>query len=416
MKRILCAPLLALLFVACGTQSEDTNPSDPDFTIGVLLDQSGDTSQSSYLLENALFEAAKAAQETYGVAIALEVRDTQGDPSGASAAFQELVDLGIRVFIGPDTSGEAQAVLPLANAVGALLVSPSSTAQSLAIPNDALYRLSPTNLVEATASLNLMQSQGKRSLVTVNRDDLGNGESVSAMRSAAGRAGFALQPPITYPQSFDSTSSFTDVAEQVAASVSAAAGAGSTEPVVVYASGYDEIDDLFADMRSINSLQGVATYGSSSVSQQYLVVSSAGPAFFGVEADNLPSPLLSVPSDRQAEAQQITQEIGGTNPNAFVLNGYDGVLMMAKAYLNDPTFASGGSASRQAFVKAADGYPGLTGITFLNAAGDRISGRYTFWGVCSLQGLINWYPIGAWNPSSPTSTQGSIEFYGCPTA
>jgi hypothetical protein len=87
---------------------------------------------------------------------------------------------------------------------------------------------------------------------------------------------------------------------------------------------------------------------------------------------------------------------------------------MAKAYLSDPQFTSGGVSTRQQFVKAAQGYQGVTGVIQLNNAGDRITADYTFWGVCYLNGLTNWYSVGHWTPVTPSSQQGTASFYGCP--
>jgi ABC-type branched-subunit amino acid transport system substrate-binding protein len=166
----------------------------------------------------------------------------------------------------------------------------------------------------------------------------------------------------------------------------------------------------------ILSLQDVAFYGSDGVAQNSTINSSAESSFFAVQADSLPSALIGVPTDKQVQAQQVTLEVGGTTPNGFVLNAYDAVSIMTKAYLSNSSFGSGGAGDRTSFVKAADGYSGLTGTIELNAAGDRITGLYTMWGVCYVSGLTNWYSVGSWTPSSWTSTSGVASYSGCPAA
>ena len=401
----------SLLLTGCGIGGSNSDPVDADIRIGALVDLSGDNSASGSQLENAILQAASDAK-TLGVIVGVEVRDTQSDPAIAVQQLNELLALGVRVFVGPSTSSEAAAVLPVANAAGALLVSESSTAQSLAIPNDALYRLSPTNIVEAQTSVDLIRLRGQRSLITVNRDDLGNNETASAVRQAAAAAGLSLQAPIRYPAS-DQTD-FNAIASVVAEQVAAAAPSGDTSPVGIYVSGFDEVEYLFADMRANVALTGIATYGSSAIATADYVVSSAGPAFFGVYNKAIPSPLLEIPAEQLSQAEQITDEIGGTTPNAFTLNAYDAVILMAQAYLLNPDFGAGGAGARQSFVQAADGYTGLTGTIELNAAGDRASGYYSYWGVCSVQGFINWHIVGSWTPVSPNATRGTARFVGCP--
>lgn len=398
---------LALASMGCGSGNSNDQPTNPDLTIGVLVNETG-SETDQYVLAAARLAAENA--QASGVTVAIVSKNTNGDGAGAAQALQELLDQGIRVVVGPTTSGEAQGALPLANAAGALLVSPGSTAQSLAIVGDALYRLSPTNDVLSQTTLDLIRVKGFSALVTVNREDLGDSEEASELRRLAAASGIGLQPPITYPT--DAGSDFRAVAGQVAAAVTQAGGSPAVVAVAVF--GQEEVADLLADCSGYTELQGITFFGSDGISQNSVIVSSAGPAFFALEAGAFPSPLLSVPPDQEAEAASISSQIGDPLPDAFSLNGYDGVTIMVNAFKANPNFAAGGSQSRASFATAADGYSGLTGTIDLDAAGDRISGRYTYWGVCSLNGLINWYDVGSWTPRSPSSTQGTANFAGCP--
>lgn len=398
---------LTLASVGCGSGNSNDQPANPDLTIGVLVNESGSETDQFVLAAARL--AAQNAQAS-GVTVAVVSKNTNGDGAGAAQALQELLNQGIKVVVGPTSSGEAQGALPLANSAGALLVSPGSTAQSLAIAGDALYRLSPTNDVLSQTTLDLLQEKGFSALVTVNRDDLGNTEEASELRRLAAANGIALQPPISYPR--DTGTDFRGVAGEIANAVTRAGGSPAAVAVAVF--GLEEVADLLADCSGYSELQAITFLGSDGISQNSVIVSSAGPAFFALGAGNFPSPLLSVPPDQQAEAAAISSQIGDPLPDAFSLNGYDAVTIMVNAFKADSSFAAGGAGTRAAFVAAADGYSGLTGTIDLDAAGDRISGHYTYWGVCSLGGLINWYDVGSWTPRSPSSTQGTATFVGCP--
>ena len=201
-----------------------SDPVDADLRIGALLDLSGDASGSDQYVEQVILQAQEDAK-ALGVVLGIEVRDTAGDPQQAAQQMQALVDSGVKVFVGPSSSSQAQAVLPVANAAGVLVVSESSTAQSLAIPNDALYRMCPTSFVEVQATSDLIQSQGLRAIVTVNRGDVGNTELVTALRPKLSAAGIALPPPIVYSTAHGSD--FRDVAQALGTAVDAAGGASS---------------------------------------------------------------------------------------------------------------------------------------------------------------------------------------------
>jgi branched-chain amino acid transport system substrate-binding protein len=404
--------LSSVVFVGCNSGGGGgSDPADVDLRIGALLDLSGDASGSDQYVEQVIMQAQEDAK-SLGVAIGIEVRDTGGNPTQAAQEMQALLDQGVKVFVGPSSSSQAQAVLPVANAAGALVVSESSTAQSLAIPNDALYRMCPTSLVEVQATSDLIRSQGLRTVVTVNRNDVGNTELVTALRPKLAAAGIPPQPPIVYAA--DHGSDFRDVAQAVGDAVAAAGGAASG--VGVYVAGFDEVADLLADANGFPSLQGVPFFGSDGVSQNPDLVTSAGPAFFSAEADGVPSPNLGIPADKLGEAQRIMSSTGETMPDGFALAAYDAVMIMANAYISDPSFGSGGTKDRAIFTRVANRYSGVTGVIQLNAAGDRASAAYTFFGVCYVNGLHNWYSVGTWTPSSPSSANGAVSFNGCPVS
>jgi len=411
--RFLFSTLLTLsslvVFGCSGGGGGGEDPVDADFRIGALLDLSGDASGSDQYVEQVILQAQEDAK-ALGVTIGIEVRDTGGDPTQAAQQIQSLIAQGVNVIVGPSSSSEAQAVLPVANAAGALVVSESSTAQSLAIPNDALYRMCPTSFVEVQATSELIRSQGVRAVVTVNRGDVGNTELVTALRPRLSASGIALQPPIVYAP--DNGSDFRSVAQAVGDAVVAAGGGASG--VGVYVAGFDEVADLLADANGVPSLQGVPFFGSDGVSQNPVLVTSAGPAFFSAQADGVASPNLGIPADKQEEAQRIMSSTGQSLPDGFALAAYDAVMIMANAYISDPSFGTAGVKDRTTFARAANGYSGVTGIIQLNAAGDRASASYAFWGVCYVSGLHNWYGVGSWTPASPSSTNGAISYAGCP--
>jgi branched-chain amino acid transport system substrate-binding protein len=413
-RSVLCAlvSISSLALVGCnlgGGGGED--PVDADLRIGALLDLSGDASGSDQFVEQVILQAQEDAK-ALGVTLGIEVRDTGGSPTQAAQEMQALIDKGVRVVVGPSSSSEAQAVLPVANAARALVVSESSTAQSLAIPNDALYRMCPTSLVEVQATSDLIREQGLRAIVTVNRSDVGNTELVSALRPKLSAAGITPQPPIVYTT--DHGTDFRGVAQSVGDAVTAAGGASNG--VGVYVAGFDEVADLLADANGVPSLQGVPFFGSDGVSQNPNIVTSAGPAFFAADADGVPSPNLGIPADKLGEAQRIMSATGQTMPDGFALAAYDAVMIMTNAYISDPSFGSGGVQDRSVFARTANGYSGVTGTIQLNSAGDRISSAYTFWAVCYQSGLHNWYGVGSWTPASPASTKGSIAVSGCPVS
>lgn len=387
----------------CGGSSDD---SPPDITIGALLDLSGVGKSLGEETKAAIYQAVDDAGAR-GVTIAVEVRDSQSDPSAAAAGAQDLINQGITTIIGPQSSSQLAQVLPIANAVQALVISTGSTASSLAISNDAGYRLVPTDKVESSAVFALMSARGRTSIVTVGRADTGNQGLITSLNSYARTASRSTQPPITYPTS--QTSDFGGIAAQVAASVSSASRGGASR-VGVFIAGFGEVSELLSAMAAEPALRGVALYAGDGSAQASSIPDNSIAAGFASEADALPSALTTIPSENLADALAITEAMGSQEPNAFALAAYDAVQILEKASLMEST-----DSIYERFVRAANGFKGVTGTIELDSAGDRVSAPYAFWGVCSSDSndQFEWRQVGNWVPSSPTSQTGTATYVGC---
>ncbi len=83
--------------------------------------------------------------------LVLVVRDTAHEPERARQAMRELIDAGVAVVIGPQTSDMAEVIVPIANEAGIPLVSPVVTSTRLAGLDDFFLRVVATNRQYATA-------------------------------------------------------------------------------------------------------------------------------------------------------------------------------------------------------------------------------------------------------------------------
>jgi branched-chain amino acid transport system substrate-binding protein len=411
-KRSVLFPLALSLVVSlgCGGSSDDT---PPDMTVGALVDLSGVGSSLGNETLKAIYQAVNEAKAR-GVTIGVEVRDSKSDPAAAAQGAQELIDAGINTIIGPQSSSQVSQVLPIANAAGALVVSTGSTASSLAIAGDAVYRLVPTDKVESSAVYSLMTARGRTSFVTVGRADAGNQGLINSLNGYARAAGRTTQPSISYPTS--QTSDFEGVAAQVANAVRQASRSGSTG-VGVFIAGFGEVSELLSAMAGTDGLQGVALYAGDGSAQVSSIVSDPSAGDFASQVDALPSALTTIPRENEGEALRITEAMGGSEPNAFALAAYDAVGIIEKSLgIVSAEVIPPPLSIYDRFELAANGYQGVTGTIELDGAGDRISAPYAFWGVCAARdgGQVGWATVGEWVPSSPTSQVGSARYFGCP--
>jgi len=97
------------------------------------------------------------------------------DATGQAAVHLEKVQgfkaMDVNVFIGATWSSMCQASLSYCNDNDMLMWSQGSTSPLLAIPDDNLYRMCPTDLVQAPAMARMMESMGIEAVLLIYRGD-----------------------------------------------------------------------------------------------------------------------------------------------------------------------------------------------------------------------------------------------------
>ena len=141
--------LVASLFIFTGCdKSEEGNGQVTTIQISALLSETGGLSyiglSSKAALEIAIAEINQDfSSKNSPYRFELKVYDTQLNPTLAVQAMQSIAASGCKLVIGPLSSSEVAAVKPIADSLGIIVVSPSSTANSLSIANDMVFRFVP---------------------------------------------------------------------------------------------------------------------------------------------------------------------------------------------------------------------------------------------------------------------------------
>jgi branched-chain amino acid transport system substrate-binding protein len=151
----------------------------PTIYIGALLSLTGNWS-SLGIMSKTLLLMAKHDVNNYLAAhgslkrVDLVLRDTQLDPGIALQKFQELIDKKVVAVVGPQSSSEVAALKGLADSKKIPLISQGSTASSLALSGDMVYRLVPDDSNESEAMMALLIARNVNVVVPVWRNDAGN--------------------------------------------------------------------------------------------------------------------------------------------------------------------------------------------------------------------------------------------------
>jgi branched-chain amino acid transport system substrate-binding protein len=405
-------PVLALVFTAACSDDDDSPGSDASssVTIGVLAPLTGALDSYGEAAQATLEAARDMINEDTTLQVELSIKDTATDPQVVLSGLQALHDEGVRIVVGPFASSTVQAVKSYADANGIILVSPLSTATSLAIPGDNLYRFTPDDNAEGIAVGAVLLNDGIKTAVHLSRNDPGNLGLQSGAKPVFEAGGGTVHPGITYPASdadFDAV-----VAELVSILESIEA---PLEEVAIYLTAFGEVTELFeaAVANGSDILTAVPWYGSDSVALSRGLIENETAAGFAVRT-SYPNPILGLRDEDRNLWQPVVDAVSasiGRPPDSFALAAYD-ALVVAHTALEEAGTDADARTLGAAFVRAAADHVGLTGPTVLNAAGDRDSGSYDFWSVCPAGNGYTWVRTISFVPDASGGSP-LVQHYDC---
>ena len=328
------------------------------------------------------------------------VKDTRLDPDVALKRIQEFAAEGIQIVVGPQSSAEIAAIRTFAEQNGILILSQSSTAGSLSIAGDNVFRLCPDDKLEGEAIAALMHADGIRSIVPIWRNDAGNAGLQSSTRIQFTKLGGTVLSGIRYEADTSNFSSQVQALEGQVRDALAAHGQNTAE-VGVYLAGFDEVISLLKLAGGNSILSSVRWYGSDGVALSQPLLNDPEAGEFAINA-YYPTPLPGLSTQAATVWRPIVnriQEQTGTAPEAFALGIYDAIQIVARTVVLRPHDWT------SLFVKqnlrgVASKYFGATGWTVLNNAGDRRFGTFDFLAIRNVRGTRQWVSIASYDTST----------------
>jgi len=385
--------LVAAASLGSSCQSTSTEPAPPgrEVLIGGLFSLTGGWSTLGKA-GRASLELAIEDVNTYlagnaaGIRFVAAIEDTKLDPDTALAKVQLLKARGVQLLIGPQSSAEVERLKPFVDANSMLLVSPSSTAGTLAIVGDNVFRFTPSDSLEGIAIAAMMWADGKRTIIPVWRDDPGNAGLEKATRAAFTALGGTVLPGIK------TTGQFPAIAAQLSTQVQAAAVQSESAKLGIYLPTFDtDAVALFEAACTDSVLGSVHWYGGDGTARAEVLLRSAEAVEFATRV-GYPNPIFGLEEGARDIWEPLAARIrarSNTEPDAFALAIYDAVWVVARGYV-----ASGATLSieqlKTAFTTAASTHYGATGWTVLNNAGDRKYGDFDYWAIRMVNGAPQW--------------------------
>ena len=405
--------LLATVFAGCTTSTNVTTTSSTASTqatkelrIGALMPLSGDNSETGRSVQAALAVAEKDIN-AYLATINSDTRirfvplDTRTDPATALDDLKALHAQGIHVVIGPASSENLNATWRYAYENDMILVSYGSTAPSLAIPNNNVFRFVPDDTHEVAAVTQLMHEDGINVVVPLWRDDTWGNEYVATLRTDVERYGGTVAEGVRFAPG---TTNFSSALTALTAQVSQAVEQHGATAVAVQVIGMDEVPNILAQASRDSQLASVRWYGSTG-DPFPLIVTTLPIAQFAVKSGYTTMTWAEGQGDRFERVKAQLIEKLGDAPQPYAYPAYDSAWVVTIAYLK--TRSDAASMMNVAIPQVADSYYGITGNTTLNAAGDLKFAHYDFWSIMQENGTYNWKKVGSYS-EDPQTGKGVI--------
>lgn len=323
--------------------------------------------------------------------------DTKMEADKAVNFFKTVAGSGTRFIIGPQSSAELAAILPLTATNNTLVISQGSTAGSLAVAGDAVFRFCPPDKLEGAAIASTIYDQGIRGLVTLARDDTGNKGLQAATGAAFTTAGGETKSVGVY--STTETNFATSLSAVKAQITALTTKYGTPAKVGVYLASFDECVALFKQATTDPVFSSVRWYGGDGVALSAALGADADAAAFAV-ATQFFAPTYGLSDTYKTKWEPLLARLKtktGIDADAFGVVVYDAMWVIAKTVEAGYGVPADLASLKSIFVAQANAYEGATGPTKLDTYGDRASGSFDYFGLQKAGVSYEWKIVGKSN-------------------
>ena len=370
-----------------------------EITLGALLPLSGSLASygenSKAAIEIAIQEINSWLEKAGSpVRFTVLIEDTETKPDVALTKLQSLAAKGIRLVIGPQTSAEVRNLKGFADSNKILMISQSSTAPELSIPDDFIYRFCPDDTKQGPAIARAIWEDGIRVVVPIWRGDAWGDGLHKAAKEAFEKLGGQFLEGIRYAPEEVEKKGFGAEVGLLADAVQAAVDEHGADKVGVLLIAFAESVDLLTKANDYPILSQVRWYGSDGTALLAEILQEPLAAEFAVKTKWL-NPIFGEPNPKRSQLREQLVAKLGRLPDSYAYSAYDITWVLALSVL------AAQSTDAEAVIKAMPGvlsfYTGAIGKIELNEGGDLAKSDYELWQIKKVDGEYEWVQVGGWD-------------------
>ncbi len=319
--------------------------------------------------------------------------DTQGNPQKAVDVVKRFIADGIQVIVGPLSTSETAAVMPLANRYHVVVISPSSTGEAAAKPNDYVFRVAPPDSKQGPALATIIYKLGYRKLVIIARnDDYGRGLA-TLVADTFKKLGGQVKTILYQPDKPDLSAEVT----QLAAAVQSF-GADKQTAVLVIAFDNDGLQ-ILQKASKIPVLTKVRWFGPDSMARNTFI-ENPQVAEFLMKVHFLGTRPAIERNPVTKHFEEAYKKMYHEAPTPYAYYAYDAAWLAMLSVLVAGKY--NGTAIKAVLPTVGAHYMGATGQKVFDKNGDCAIANYALWTVAKVNGKYVFKTIGMWHDSTKT--------------
>lgn len=373
--------LFTILYTTYAEDSITPTGLSGDISIGALLPLTGDLSSQGdgdeAAIELAVYDFNEYLKSDTDWRLKVVYEDSGTDPEIVLEKVKSLHTKNIDLIVGPTSSAELQNIREYVDSNNILIFSQSSTAPSLAIPGDNIFRLTPDDSKQGPVLVDFINDNGIQVIIQLVRDDTWGNELSTIIKESFVKEG---QDKSVIIIKYNSHSpEFSVVTLQLEKAVRDQIEIHGKENVGIVVIGFAEVLKFMQLSTEYEILDDVRWFGTDGSTLDNKISSDLIGSKFA-EKVQFTSTLLKIPENdiRNDVEERIVSKIGKI-PKSYAYSAYDIVWILGLAI--EQTASTDVDKIVPIIYDVTSNYEGAVGNVQLNDAGDLQVSHYDFWQI-----------------------------------
>jgi branched-chain amino acid transport system substrate-binding protein len=310
------------------------------------------------------------------------LEDAEGQAEVHLEHIKSFRSMGVDLLIGGGWSSHAQASLSYINDNDMLLFSPSSTVLDLSIPDDNLFRLTPSDRWYTQARADVVRSWGIDAAIVIYRDDTWGAsiydQLVGDFAALGGEVveGYGYEP---------GTSDFHDLVSEAEVKANELAEEYGREQVgLLLDSTLQDCENIILEAKNFPIIYNLKWFSVRGQRRPQYVIDTMPSEAEHLKLFSVDQHVQDTSKARDVEDRFVSMI--GMPFNVYTANLYDICWIYALSVFT--TDSVDASTIKNVLPDIAAGYNGITGNCELDGNGDRVPSIFDVWGVGEIEGRI----------------------------